>query len=497
MKTDRPNIVTSGRAHQLVHVANRVLGVPLLIEQRKLEVILSVLGDRIGIQAVSYGYDAEPARDPLGASNGVAVIPVIGTTVHRAGDLDALSGLVSYETLAQAFARAMADPAVKAVAFDLDSGGGEVSGCFDFVDQVYAARGKKPIYALINETACSAAYAIASAADRIVMARTGATGSVGVIAVHVDVTKRDEMAGVSYTLIRSGERKAEGNSHEPLSDTARTAMQAMVDRAAGLFFETVARNRRGRVTARQLEQLQGAVVFGEAALAAGLIDEIASIPDTLEAMASDPAALTRPGKSAQRMGDSNLAANLAAKLRGTGTMSTLAERLNAVIAGQVTAERSRDAILADITAAMEAAGVQGPTLDQVLSGQAAVEGGSECLKAIAGALKVSVEHITKPAAATTPAPTPAADNVAQIDKARRDAMAVATEITELCAIAGRPELAAEYLKAGLTVAQVRGKLVEIRAASGGPDISTQHAPQDRKDHGWDAAMQKAGVKLKT
>ncbi|TOL42864.1 serine peptidase, partial [Vibrio parahaemolyticus] len=70
------------------------------------------------------------------------------------------------------------------ICLDIDSPGGEVAGCFDLVDLIYELRGKKPIYAILSENAYSAAYAIASAADKIYVPRTGGVGSVGVIVIH-------------------------------------------------------------------------------------------------------------------------------------------------------------------------------------------------------------------------------------------------------------------------------------------------------------------------
>ena len=123
---------------------------------------------------------------------------------------------------------------------DIDSGGGEVSGCFDIVDAIYNARGEKPIWAVLSESAYSAAYAIASACDKIIVPRTGGTGSVGVICAHVDFSKALSKEGITVTMIHYGDRKADGSEYVPLSSEALKRFQADVDTMG----RTVLSNRR-------------------------------------------------------------------------------------------------------------------------------------------------------------------------------------------------------------------------------------------------------------
>ena len=129
--------------------------------------------------------EPEPARgyEVLG---GVAIIPVEGTLVAKLGMLCPYSGMTGYDGIRVNFLTALADDAVRAIVLDIDSPGGECSGLFDLVDTIVAGRGVKPIRAILTEVAFSAAYAIASAADRISVPRTGGVGSIGVVCMHVD-----------------------------------------------------------------------------------------------------------------------------------------------------------------------------------------------------------------------------------------------------------------------------------------------------------------------
>ena len=204
------------------------------------------------------------------------MIQVEGTLVQKLGTLRPYSGMTGYDGIRQNFLEALSDPAVEAIVLDIDSPGGEVAGCFDLVDTIYAARGEKPIWSVLSESAYSAGYAIASAADRIVVPRTGGTGSIGVISMHVDWSQALTEAGVKVTFITYGERKADGHPEIPLSKEALTRFQADIDTMGALFVATVARNR--GMSAEQVRQTEAGTFMGEAGVSAGLADAVMS-PD--------------------------------------------------------------------------------------------------------------------------------------------------------------------------------------------------------------------------
>jgi ClpP class serine protease len=163
--------------------------------------------------------------------SGVAVVPIVGPMVARGDWLTELFGFRSYGDVAEAVAAAFAAPSARAVLLELDSPGGEVGGLFDLVDRLADLRAEagKPLWAVASESALSAGFAIASAADRLYVTRTAEVGSVGVVAIHVDESAADAMAGLKWTLIHAGQRKVDGNPHEPLSAEALADIQADVD----------------------------------------------------------------------------------------------------------------------------------------------------------------------------------------------------------------------------------------------------------------------------
>ena len=264
----------------LPHLAARLFGVPLAIHRPKLDVILSVLGARVGLADLAAPVGYTPAARALGPPSGkVAVIPIHGTLVRRTSGIEAESGLASYTGIAAQLDAALASPEIAAILLDIDSPGGESGGVFDLADRIRAASEVKPVWAVANDMAFSAAYALASAATRVFVARTGGVGSIGVIAMHVDQSVKDAQDGVRYTAVFAGERKNDLNPHEPISNEAHAVLRAEVDRIDDLFVETVARHR--GLDADAVRATEAGLFFGPDAVATGLADAVGSLDDAL------------------------------------------------------------------------------------------------------------------------------------------------------------------------------------------------------------------------
>ena len=274
----------------LPHVASRVFGTPLMIARAKLEVILGVLAPRFAGGPLE---PVDPATDPAPLTSitveRIAVVSVIGTLVSRSGYLDAASGLLSYGDIGDAIAAAMDDPSVRGVILDVDSPGGEVGGLFDLVEQIGAikAASDKPLWAVANESALSAAYAIASTADRLYVTRTGEVGSIGVVAVHVDESGADAKAGLAWTFVFAGEqqgrrqcpRAAVRSAPAPRSRPTSITLYAQLCGLGG---------RQPRADApRPCAERTRRVYRGELAVRAGLADRVGTLDLAIAEMAAE------------------------------------------------------------------------------------------------------------------------------------------------------------------------------------------------------------------
>lgn len=288
----RPAPPPSSRiGHMLPLLAQRVVNTPLALHPAKAEIIMAALADRLGVahmlradgSAVALAAPADTGDDDDAASwpgyavvQGAAIIPVWGTLVHRLGGVRPVSGMTGYDGIRANLQHALADPAVRGIVLDIDSPGGEVTGCFGLADAIFAARGRKPTWAILNECAYSAAYAIASAAERITVPRTGGTGSIGVIALVADISKALEKGGVTVNVIQFGARKADGLEVLPLSPEARDRFQSDINAVGDIFIETVSRNR--NLDAARVRAMEAGTFLGADGVTAGLADAVAE-PD--------------------------------------------------------------------------------------------------------------------------------------------------------------------------------------------------------------------------
>jgi capsid assembly protease len=283
-------------------IAARAFNTPLLVEPNKAMAFLSGLGPRIlgrrvempGAIDAPDNIPAPPARASILAGNlaerlqqhgdtpypvvdGIAVIEIAGVLIHRGGWIGQSSGQTSYEGIAAQIEAAAHDPSVRGIALEIDSFGGEVAGVFDLADRIRTIGGSKPVWAFVAEHAFSAGYALASQADRILLPRTGALGSIGVVVLHADMSGQLDQDGVRVTLIHSGRHKVDGNPYEPLPEGVRDDIQREIDVLRFLFAETVAAGRAGRLSQEAALATEAATYRGADAVAAGLADEVTDL----------------------------------------------------------------------------------------------------------------------------------------------------------------------------------------------------------------------------
>jgi signal peptide peptidase SppA len=438
------------------YLASRVFGTPLLIHPRKLEVILSVVGPRMGMvvpeasaQLAQISPPERVMRTDLQVPN-IAVISILGTLVRRTGAMDAASGLTSYASISAQINEAINDPNVDAVLLDIDSPGGEAGGAFDLADEIVSARSTKPIWAVANDDAFSAAYAIACSAERVYLTRTGGVGSIGVIALHVDQTQRDALDGYRYTAIYAGDRKNDLSPHLPLSNEASTALQTEVDRLYEMFVSTVATNR--GLDAQAVRDTQAGLFYAGDAIEAGFADAIGTADDALRALAVEvqqrKSAIARSFGSGREM-EVSLPDPVLSKEK-------LMSQASPQSSGPPAVNESAEAVATTSTVVVpEDANPQEPHQETESP-------------AGADAPKDEAAEVVQPAVAAASAAVASHD----IRKASANVLAVA----EMCLLAGKSDMTLSALERGLSVEQVRNELLAAKA-SDSPEISSRILPQ--------------------
>jgi len=219
----------------------------------------------------------------------IAVLPMYGVVTQRGNMADDISGPGSMSTqlFAQSLRSALADDSVDAILIDVDSPGGSVYGVQELADEIYQARGQKPVVAVANSLAASAAYWLGSAASEFYVTPGGEVGSIGVWSAHEDWSKALAEAGVTTTLISAGKYKTEGSPYEPLSADAQSFMQSRVDDYYSAFTKAVARNRGVPIASVRDGMGQGRVLGAQAAKDAGMVDDIATFDDAIRRMSKN------------------------------------------------------------------------------------------------------------------------------------------------------------------------------------------------------------------
>jgi capsid assembly protease len=249
----------------------------------------AITADRLGIVAdlptLASGEARAPSVPAPMTIRGIVVLQLVGVLVPNASDLGELLGLLSLRRFTQNFRAAMADDSVSGILIDIDSPGGSVSGVQELSDEIYKARSQKPIVAIANSLAASAAYWIGSSASECYITPGGEVGSIGVFAVHRNLAKAFDQAGIKPTLISAGRYKMESSPFAPLTVAARKHLQSEVDTRYGAFTRAVARNRGVDVAAVCNGMGQGRVLGAQSALAESMVDGIGAVNQVLGKLA--------------------------------------------------------------------------------------------------------------------------------------------------------------------------------------------------------------------
>ena len=203
---------------------------------------------------------------------GIAIIRIYGVLTKKTEAFDHILDMTSYENIHEEIESALGDKSIETILLDIDSPGGEVNGVFDLADFIYESRTKKRIIAIANDDAYSAAYAIASSAEKVFVSRTSGVGSIGVIASHIDQSRFDEKQGIKYTTIFAGSRKNDLNPHEPMTSESLGSLQKEVDRLYEMFVQLIARNR--GLSIEKIRSTEAGLYFGEKAIEIGLADGV-------------------------------------------------------------------------------------------------------------------------------------------------------------------------------------------------------------------------------
>lgn len=215
----------------------------------------------------------------------IAVLPLQGPITYRPTLLSAIFGGTPLMDFQAAFQALVADPDIAGIVIDADSPGGPVSQVPETADMIYRARRTKPVTTVIPEWLTSAGYYIGAAADKVLMASSAYTGSIGVVSVHVDSSEALEKAGQQVTLVYRPDHKVDANPVQPLGEEARADIEARHAQIYDQMTSDIGRYRGMRQAGVHAKFGQGRVLNAQQAMDAGMVDGIGSLGDAIAVMA--------------------------------------------------------------------------------------------------------------------------------------------------------------------------------------------------------------------
>jgi len=301
-------------------------------------------GDKIRLEGQLAAVAKPPSADrqPYTLQGGVAIIPIDGVLTKRASWLSTLCGMTSMEMVGQDLQAALADERVQSIVLLFDSPGGTVDGTVPLADQVRAARDVKPVVALADGCCCSAAYWIASAAEKIYLTdSTTVVGSIGVVTTHTDLSGQEAAAGKKTTEITAGKYKRIASNYAPLSAEGQATIQADLDQIYSTFVDAVAENRGVSVETVLTQMADGRVFRGQQAIDAGLVDGVSTLAGLVSQLSQGRLAMQAGAGAALSIQNSNPSQEESMPITREQLATEAPELLTAIQAEGATAEIER------------------------------------------------------------------------------------------------------------------------------------------------------------
>ena len=212
--------------------------------------------------------DALPTSTP--ATPHTAMVAIKGEIADEAE--------ASAEFVLPALRSAMEDKGAQALVLLINSPGGSPVQAGLISDEIHRLRAlhKKPVYAVVEETAASAAYYIASAADKIYVDKASIVGSIGVLINGFGFVDTLDKLGIERRLLTAGENKGFLDPFSPQSEAHKQHAQTMLEQIHRQFIDVVKKGRGERLKETP-EMFSGLFWTGEQSVALGLADDFGSL----------------------------------------------------------------------------------------------------------------------------------------------------------------------------------------------------------------------------
>lgn len=267
----------------LPHIRKAIYSQPWAITEGWLESICEIFESNCAGGPVNFKADLHNGLNPeepeYQVVNGIAILPIMGPIFPRANLMTQLSGATSLDVLGRRIDDAAENPLVETILFLIDSPGGSVMGLSEMATKIYDLRDSGiGTIAFAEGTAASAAYMLGSQAEIFLATEGSVVGSIGTIARIDSADRAMKNQGIDSIVLRSGELKAAGNG--PLTPNQENSLRKVLNTYFEMFKAAVIR---GRPSISIDEVATGEVWIGQQAVSMGLVDEISTLQNALDA----------------------------------------------------------------------------------------------------------------------------------------------------------------------------------------------------------------------
>jgi len=203
----------------------------------------------------------------------VALIPVKGLIIADSGREFLFENTAASTDVIEQIEKADSNPSIKAIIFEINSPGGTPVGSEEIASAI--KKTNKTTVAWIREVGASGAYWVASAADHIVASRMSLTGSIGVLASHLEFAGFLEDHNITYRRLVSGKYKDIGSPLKEMTPSEELLLQKSINKIHDYFIDEVVKNRQ-LTTQQKLRISDGMFYIGSEAKELGLVDVLGS-----------------------------------------------------------------------------------------------------------------------------------------------------------------------------------------------------------------------------
>ena len=180
--------------------------------------------------------------------------------------------------------KAEKDKNIKGILLRVNSPGGTVTSSDIIYHEIksFKERFKVKVYVSVIDVAASGGYYVALAGDSIMVHPTSLVGSIGVLALKLNLEGLMDKVGVEWEVVKSSKKKDFMSPFRPLTKEERVLFQETIDRYYDRFVDLVVLNRDGLDVKEVRALADGRVYNARQALNNHLVDSIGYLKDLVE-----------------------------------------------------------------------------------------------------------------------------------------------------------------------------------------------------------------------